>query len=114
MSASVVGHRPAPQLATLTMLYEAEKNPASELAVALGDLAPTVETFIVVDHGISGQYVARVLDRAGRFRELPRVIRTDQGPEFTGKALDQWAYERGITLRLIQAKVSTGWTRTND
>jgi putative transposase len=58
---------------------------------------------IVVDHGISGQYVARVLDQAGRFRELPRVIRTDQGPEFTGKALDQWAYERGITLRLIQA-----------
>lgn len=58
---------------------------------------------IVVDHGISGQYVARVLEQAGRFRELPRVIRTDQGPEFTGKALDQWASERGITLRLIQA-----------
>jgi putative transposase len=58
---------------------------------------------IVVDHGISGQYVARVLDRAGQFRALPRVIRTDQGPEFTGKALDQWAYERGVALRLIQA-----------
>jgi putative transposase len=58
---------------------------------------------IVVDHGISGQYVARVLDQAGQFRRLPRVIRTDQGPEFTGKALDQWAYERGIALRLIQA-----------
>jgi putative transposase len=58
---------------------------------------------IVVDYGISGQYVARVLDRAGQFRELPRVIRTDQGPEFTGKALDQWAYQRGIALRLIQA-----------
>jgi len=58
---------------------------------------------IVVDHGISGQYVTRVLDQAGHFRELPRVIRTDQGPELTGKALDQWAYERGIGLRLIQA-----------
>ena len=58
---------------------------------------------IVVDHGISGRYVTRVLDQIGKFRELPRVIRTDQGPEFTGKALDQWACERGIELRLIEA-----------
>ena len=58
---------------------------------------------IVIDHGISGLYVTRVLDRAARFRGLPRSIRTDQGPEFTGKALDQWAYERGVELRLIEA-----------
>jgi putative transposase len=58
---------------------------------------------IVVDHGISGHYVTRVLDQAARFRALPKVIRTDQGPEFTGKALDQWAYEKKIELRLIQA-----------
>ena len=58
---------------------------------------------IVIDHGISGRYVTRVLDRAGCFRGLPRTIRTDQGPEFTGKALDQWAYEHGIELRLIEA-----------
>jgi putative transposase len=58
---------------------------------------------IVIDHGISGRYVTRVLDRVARFRGLPRSIRTDQGPEFTGKALDQWAYERGIELRLIEA-----------
>ena len=32
-----------------------------------------------------------------------RPIRTDQGPEFTGKALDQWAYERKVELRLIEA-----------
>jgi putative transposase len=31
------------------------------------------------------------------------VIRTDQGPEFTGNAFDQWAYERGIQLRLFEA-----------
>jgi putative transposase len=58
---------------------------------------------IVVDHGISGRYVTRVLDQIGQFRALPRVIRTDQGPEFTGQALDQWADERGIELRLIEA-----------
>ena len=58
---------------------------------------------LVIDHGISGQYVTKVLDRVARFRGLPRAIRTDQGPEFTGKALDQWAYEKGIELRLIEA-----------
>ena len=58
---------------------------------------------LVIDHGISGQYVTKVLDCVARFRGLPRSIRTDQGPEFTGKALDQWAYENGIELRLIEA-----------
>ena len=58
---------------------------------------------IVVDHGIGGAYVALVLERAAQFRGLPRVIRTDQGPEFTGKALDQWAWQHGVALRLIQA-----------
>ena len=58
---------------------------------------------IVVDHGISGQYVTRVLEAAGRFRALPQTIRTDQGPEFTGKAMDAWAYSHGIELRLIEA-----------
>ena len=41
---------------------------------------------IPVGHRISGEYVTRVLDRAGAFRGLPRVLRTDQGPEFTGNA----------------------------
>ena len=57
---------------------------------------------IVADHGISGQYVTRVLDRAARFRGLPVAIRTDQGPEFTGHALDQWAYRNGVQLKLIE------------
>ncbi len=47
--------------------------------------------------------VTRVLDRAVQFRKLPKVMRTDQGPEFTGKAMDKWAYERGVELRLIEA-----------
>jgi len=57
---------------------------------------------LVADFGISGQYVTRILDQAARFRGYPRAIRTDQGPEFTGRALDQWAYQRGVQLKLIQ------------
>ncbi len=58
---------------------------------------------IAVDYGISGGYVARVLDAVGQFRGLPRAIRTDQGPEFTSRALDRWAYGRGVDLKLIAA-----------
>jgi len=57
---------------------------------------------LAVDFGISGNYVTRVLDQAARFRGYPKAIRTDQGPEFTGRALDQWAYEHGVQLKLIQ------------
>lgn len=58
---------------------------------------------IAVDYGISGGYVARVLDAIGQFRGLPRAIRTDQGPEFTSRALDRWAYGCGVDLKLIAA-----------
>jgi putative transposase len=57
---------------------------------------------LVADFGISGHCVTRILDQAARFRGYPKAIRTDQGPEFTGKALDQWAYDRGVQLKLIQ------------
>ncbi len=33
---------------------------------------------IVVDHGISGAYVVRVLDQIARFRGYPRAVRTDR------------------------------------
>jgi putative transposase len=46
--------------------------------------------------------VVRVLEQLVRLRGKPASIRTDQGPEFTAQALDQWAYRNGITLKLIQ------------
>jgi len=58
---------------------------------------------IAVDYGISGSYVAQVLEAIGQFKGLPRAIRTDQGPEFTSRAFDRWAYERGVNLKLIAA-----------
>jgi putative transposase len=57
---------------------------------------------IVVDHSITGEHVVRILERAAQFRGLPAAIRTDQGPEFTSRALDQWAHRNGVDLKLIQ------------
>ena len=52
--------------------------------------------------GISGVQVTRILDSIALFRGYPATIRTDQGPEFTCRALDLWAYEHSVELRLIQ------------
>uniref|UniRef100_I1XGN0 Transposase n=1 Tax=Methylophaga nitratireducenticrescens TaxID=754476 RepID=I1XGN0_METNJ len=57
---------------------------------------------IPIAHGISGEQVARTLNTIAAFRGYPVALITDQGPEFTGKALDQWAYENGVELKLIQ------------
>jgi putative transposase len=51
---------------------------------------------IAVDYGISGEYVTRILDRAGQFRGYPQAIRTDQGPEFMSRAFMAWANRKGI------------------
>lgn len=57
---------------------------------------------IEVDTSLSGVRVARVLDRVITERSaLPAEIVMDNGPELTSKALDQWAYDRGVRLRFI-------------
>jgi len=53
-------------------------------------------------HSISGRQVVRILERIGSYRGLPKIIRTDNGKEFCGKAMLTWAHERGIALRLIE------------
>jgi putative transposase len=57
---------------------------------------------IEVDTSLSGLRVGRVLDRVARQRGYPKRIVLDNGPEFTCRALDQWAYERGVELAFIR------------
>jgi len=58
---------------------------------------------IEVDVSLSGVRVARVLDRVIAERGgVPEEIVLDNGPELTSRALDQWAYERGVRLRFIE------------
>ena len=51
---------------------------------------------ITVAFGISGVQVTRILDSIALFRGYPATIRTDQGLEFTRRALDQWAFEHCV------------------
>lgn len=57
---------------------------------------------IAVARRINGRGVADILETVCRFRSYPAMIRTNQGPEFTGRALDQWAVANGVKLLLIQ------------
>jgi len=53
------------------------------------------------DTSITGLVVARLLREAVEARGKPRVIVSDNGPEFTSRALDAWAHQEGIVRHFI-------------
>ena len=55
-----------------------------------------------VEHTIGGDHLVRVLDQLCASRGYPKIIRTDNAKEFTGRAMLTWAHERGVVLRLIE------------
>ena len=57
---------------------------------------------IEVDTSLPAARVIAVLDGLAAQRGLPRSLVVDHGPEFISRALDIWAYRRGITLTFIR------------
>lgn len=57
---------------------------------------------VEVDTSMGGERVSRVLDSIIERRGKPKRILTDNGPEFTSRAMDQWAYRLGIKHEFIQ------------
>lgn len=57
---------------------------------------------VEVDSAMGGTGVARVLDELIEFRGKPEGIRMDNGPEFAGRALDEWAYRNKVRLDFIR------------
>jgi putative transposase len=57
---------------------------------------------IEVDTSLGGQRVVRVLERLREEHGVPQRIMMDNGPEFTGKALDAWAYLQKVELEFIR------------
>ncbi len=55
-----------------------------------------------VDTSIGGVRVTQVLDQLVAFHGKPEGITVDNGPEFAGRALDGWAYNRKIKLNFIR------------
>ena len=54
------------------------------------------------DISLTGQRVVRVLEGLRLQGRKPQALRLDNGPEFTGKALDAWAHEHGVRLEFIR------------
>ncbi len=50
---------------------------------------------------LGGWRVIEVLEKLEETRGLPEVITVDNGPEFAGKMLDEWAYRKGSNLNFI-------------
>lgn len=57
---------------------------------------------IEVDTSLGGQRVVRVLERLCEEHGAPERIMMDNGPEFTSKVLDAWAYQQNVTLAFIR------------
>lgn len=51
---------------------------------------------------LTGDDVVEVLNGVIRERGVPASLRIDNGPEFTSKVLDQWAYWNGVVLDFIR------------
>jgi len=70
--------------------------------LAIVDDATHEAVAVIPEHSIGGDHLVRLLDEVCAIRGKPCVIRSDNGPEFTGKAMLTWAHRRGIALRLIE------------
>ena len=71
-------------------------------ALTVVDDATHEAVAVVPEHSISGDHLTRILDQVCAQRGKPGVIRSDNGAEFTGKAMLNWAYRNGVTLKLIE------------
>lgn len=56
----------------------------------------------LVDTSISGARLVRYLDELATWREMPKAIVLDNGPELTSKAMFFWSQRTGIKLNFIQ------------
>jgi transposase InsO family protein len=66
------------------------------------DDATTEAVAIVAARALGGLPLTRILSQLAIDRGLPKALRTDNGPEFCGRAMLTWAHERGVDLRLIE------------
>ena len=57
---------------------------------------------IEIDTSLGGRRVVGVLEKLADIRGLPEVITIDNGPEFAGRVLDEWAYRKGVKLNFIR------------
>lgn len=67
-------------------------------ALTIVDNYSRVSPAIEVDFSLTGKRVVEVLERVKGSYGRPKAIKCDNGPEFISRALDEWAYRKGVKL----------------
>ena len=57
---------------------------------------------LAADTSLTGKRVSELLDDIAAERGYPTTITVDNGSEFYSKAMDSWAYRRGVQLQFIR------------
>lgn len=83
---------------SMDFLFDQTNNNRRLKFFTLGDDFTREALAVEVSRSISGKQVAELLDRAIEMHGKPEAIVLDNGPEFTSKALHEWAYRNGVKL----------------
>lgn len=73
-----------------------------------------VSPLIEVDVSLSARRVVEALERACQSVGYPQILCVDNGPEFTGRVLDQWAHWNKVKLHWQTDASATWWREKTD
>ena len=92
----------ANQVWSMDFVFDRTAEGRSIKSLTVVDDATHEAVAIVPERALGGLHLVRILDQLACTRGLPQAIRTDNGREFCGRVMLNWAYERGIKLFLIE------------
>jgi putative transposase len=67
-------------------------------ALTIVDVFTRESVAIEVGHSLRGEDVVRTLNRLKLEGRVPRLLFCDNGSEFSGQAMDLWAYQNGVRI----------------
>ncbi len=98
----LVRPRAANQVWSMDFVFDRSADGRVIKCLTIVDDATHESVAVVAERAIGGQLLTRILDRVALTRDLPQVMRTDNGKEFCGRAMLTWAHTQGVALRLIE------------
>lgn len=87
---------------SMDFIFDRISNGRQLKILGIVDDATTECVAVHAEHALGGDHLVRILDRICQHRGYPDVIRTDNGMEFTGRAMLEWAHRNNVKLRLIE------------
>lgn len=87
---------------SMDFVFDREATGRSIKCLVVVDDATHEAVAIEPEHNIGGDHLTRLLDGICAQRGKPAIVRTDNGKEFTGRAMLTWAHRNGVALRLIE------------